>query len=164
MLQIIIVLEFPPSESLSRCVSLESLYLICLALCLCCGSDISAKSLITAPNVVNDLFIAPASFMRWPSAPVSLHRSEPAKSTIWNLEVLIIYSPFFLFCTFLITAVKTVCDLLLSLFMYVLAMCLASFPLVIKAPTFSTPETYCLVQGSKNTPRSFSSRRVTRVS
>lgn len=89
-LQIITVLELPPKESFSKYVNFESLYLICLLLILFYSEQRSAKSLITAPRVVRLLLIILASFNLYPSAPVSLDLSLPAKSTMWNLDVFVI--------------------------------------------------------------------------
>jgi hypothetical protein len=56
--------------------------------------DLSVRDLITFPRAESDLFIYPASFNRSPEAWVSLVRSEPARSTMWKVELFITQMPF----------------------------------------------------------------------
>jgi len=77
-------LLFPPREFLSKKVSFESLYLICLYLPL----EISARELITYPKTVKLLFILQPSLNLSFSALVSFYLSLPAKSTKLNIELL----------------------------------------------------------------------------
>ncbi len=81
------VLEFPPKLSLSRHVSLESLYGIWTF-----GLSL-ARALITIPRVVKDLLIFPASFSRSPVAIVIFCLSEPARSTKCSLGVFNTFFP-----------------------------------------------------------------------
>jgi hypothetical protein len=85
-----LVLEFPPSESLSRYVSLVSRY----------GTNFTpgrsqflTSALITLPIADRDLLIDEDSLRRSPYAPVSFYRSLPARSIRWNFEVLMVATP-----------------------------------------------------------------------
>ncbi len=99
ILAIINVLEFPPSESLSKKVNLESLYLIWYYF----PSVIYTNVFITQPKTVRDLLIFPASLSLSPTAAVYFYLSEPAKSTKCNFDVFIKHSEFtyFFFLFFL---------------------------------------------------------------
>lgn len=82
---IITVLEFPPKLSLNKKVNLLSLYGINLF-------GFSARELITNPKTVNDLLILAASLSLSPVAQVNFYLSLPAKSTKFNL-LLLVYIP-----------------------------------------------------------------------
>ena len=89
--QIISVFAFPPKESLRRCVNLLSLKLMKL-LPLDFFED-SESSYMTFPRLLRLLLILQSSLSRYPSAFVSFTRSLPARSTIWNRDVLKDYVP-----------------------------------------------------------------------
>uniref|UniRef100_A0A0A9G6T7 Uncharacterized protein n=1 Tax=Arundo donax TaxID=35708 RepID=A0A0A9G6T7_ARUDO len=76
--------------------------------------------MITSPRVDNDLLMFAASFKRSPSAPELFCLSEPARSTKFNLPKrrCVIES---LSQWLSITQVKTLCERLLSLFIFVAA-------------------------------------------
>ena len=74
ILATITVLQFPPIESWSKLVNLLYLYGICV-LCL------SLKATTTYSKNESDLLIYWASLSCFPSEPVFLVRSDPAKST-----------------------------------------------------------------------------------
>jgi hypothetical protein len=80
------VLVFPPRESWSKRVNLESLYGICL-------DYPSTREEITLPRAVKERLILIPSFKVYPVAPVLLDLSDPAKSTKFNLPALILCSP-----------------------------------------------------------------------
>ena len=75
------VCELPPRESCSIRVSFESRY----------GTwtlprfSSSPRALITLPSASKPLLMSIPSFNRTPEAPVRLARSDPARSTKWNL-------------------------------------------------------------------------------
>ena len=131
--QIISVFAFPPKESLRRCVNLLSLKLM-KPVPLDFFED-SESSYMTFPRLLRLLLILQSSLSRYPSALVSFTRSLPARSTIWNRDVLKDYVPSLYVIFFLIMAVNTVWDLELSVFMSVLAICLFSCPFWIKSIT-----------------------------
>eukprot|EP00965_Chrysotila_dentata_P110461 3649804-Pleurochrysis_carterae.AAC.1 len=72
------VCELPPSESCSRRVSLLSRY----------GTwdEAPSSAAMTLPSASSPWLMVTDSLNRWPSAPVFLARSDPAKSTRLNLE------------------------------------------------------------------------------
>jgi hypothetical protein len=76
------VLAFPPKDSESSLVSLDSLY----------GTKLlslpSVRALITFPKVVRERLIPFASFKVYPLAPVFPTFSDPAKSTRYNFPIL----------------------------------------------------------------------------
>lgn len=92
MLAMITVFEFPPNESQSKKVSLESQYGMCLVL----PSLMSTSELMTFPRADKLLLIIPASFNHSPPADVSLAHSDPAKSIIWNRDTFKFQSPSFI--------------------------------------------------------------------
>lgn len=143
------VLEFPPKESLSKNVSFDSLYrmyffprhLLFF----------SAKSFMTELKVLRLLLIFYASLACQPVAPVSLSLSLPAKSTILNLEVLIICSPEINVLVLLIIAVNTACDLELSWFILVEEVCLFFNPILIILATSYIEVTFSILQPTGKT-------------
>ena len=90
-MQIISVFAFPPKESLRRCVNLLSLKLM-KPVPFDFFED-SESSYITFPRLLRLLLILQSSLSRCPSALVSFTRSLPARSTIWNRDVLRDYVP-----------------------------------------------------------------------
>ena len=114
------VLVFPPSESWSRRVNLESRYGICYDLP-------STSELITLPSAVRDKLILMPSFIVWPVAPVLEFLSEPARSTRFSLPAFIYYSPL-TFTPVSIYIVKIECDLDDSEFIFVDAVFLLLVP------------------------------------
>lgn len=76
---IIVVRELPPSESCKILVNFESLY----------GMNVSSlpsvRADMTLPKADRPLLIEMPSYICLPLAPVFFIRSEPAKSTKWNL-------------------------------------------------------------------------------
>jgi len=124
---IIVVQEFPPRESCSILVSLESQYGTCWALFVS-----SVKAEITFPNDSKPLLILMPSFIVFPVAPVFLILSLPARSTKWNFATMnsslwltssppSVYTPYkssMICCSIVI--VKIAWDLELTLFINVL--------------------------------------------
>ena len=49
---------------------------------------------MTYPNMVRDLLMFPASFNLFPAAADNFYLSDPAKSTKFNLEVVVIFISF----------------------------------------------------------------------
>lgn len=78
-----VVLEFPPSDSLSKRVNLEFLYGTWP-----CPPRLSDKALITVPKLVKLRLIFLASYSTFPSAPVFDIFSLPARSMRKSLLVL----------------------------------------------------------------------------
>mmetsp|Transcript_7145 Transcript_7145/g.23257 ORF Transcript_7145/g.23257 Transcript_7145/m.23257 type:complete len:256 (-) Transcript_7145:384-1151(-) len=76
--QSMVVYEFPPKESCSSRVSLESRYGTCVALTL-----VSAAT--TLPSAESEALMAQLSFTPWSTVWAWASRSDPAKSTRWNL-------------------------------------------------------------------------------
>lgn len=119
IIPIIVVLQLPPNESSNNRVILESLYGICVFY------SISAD--ITLPKQLNDWLIFFDSSNLRPVAPVTRTLSLPAKSTRLSLPTLIdlwlsisvIYSTMMM---------KTAWDLLLTSFIFVLAVALDAAP------------------------------------
>ena len=85
MAAIMTVLVFPPRESCKSLVSFESLNGTCWLPV--------TKDLITLPKAERERLILVASLRRTPSALVLDWRSEPAKSTKFNLPALNLYLP-----------------------------------------------------------------------
>mmetsp|Transcript_15819 Transcript_15819/g.28961 ORF Transcript_15819/g.28961 Transcript_15819/m.28961 type:complete len:237 (-) Transcript_15819:646-1356(-) len=82
IIAIIVVLQFPPRESSSNLVSLESRYGMCVL-----GLE-SVKATMTFPRADKDWLIFLDSCSLWPVAPETLSRSDPAKSTKLSLPIL----------------------------------------------------------------------------
>mmetsp|Transcript_5045 Transcript_5045/g.15301 ORF Transcript_5045/g.15301 Transcript_5045/m.15301 type:complete len:219 (-) Transcript_5045:647-1303(-) len=82
-LAIMRVLVFPPKESCSIRVSLESLYGMC-------PPFPSTRALITFPNALSERLILVASLSRSPVAPVLDCRSDPARSTKFSFPTLMV--------------------------------------------------------------------------
>mmetsp|Transcript_2568 Transcript_2568/g.4731 ORF Transcript_2568/g.4731 Transcript_2568/m.4731 type:complete len:209 (-) Transcript_2568:737-1363(-) len=80
---IISVSLFPPSESCSSRVIFESRNGTWLPL-----RFSSPSALMTFPRASSPLLILMPSIMRAPTAPVRFSRSDPARSTKWNFEVI----------------------------------------------------------------------------
>jgi len=76
------VRELPPKEFYNILVSFESLY----GMWACVSFEVNAD--ITYPKAKRLLFILIPSFIVFPSAPVFLIFSEPAKSTKWNFALI----------------------------------------------------------------------------
>eukprot|EP01033_Poteriospumella_lacustris_P001595 gene1594-gene1749 len=82
IIAIMVVLQLPPNESSNIRVSLLLRYGICAR------SPFLVKAEMTKPNIDNDLLICFDSSNRCPVAPERFTRSEPAKSTKFNLPTL----------------------------------------------------------------------------
>ena len=79
MFPIIMVLHFPPRESLRKCVSLHCLYGICFRF-------LSCREIMVCSKKVSDLLMYVASCLVVSTDCVFPNRSEPARSTRLNLE------------------------------------------------------------------------------
>lgn len=79
ILAIITVLQFPPIESLKKLVNLACLYGICPRFLL-------LRARTTCSRKLRDLLMKQDSTRTWPSEPVFLVISLPARSTRWSLE------------------------------------------------------------------------------
>mmetsp|Transcript_28227 Transcript_28227/g.53753 ORF Transcript_28227/g.53753 Transcript_28227/m.53753 type:complete len:221 (-) Transcript_28227:406-1068(-) len=80
---IITVLLLPPKESCSKRVSLDSRYGTCPP-----RFDSSPSAEMTLPSASSPQLMLMPSFIRPPTAAVFLLRSEPARSTRWNLAIM----------------------------------------------------------------------------
>ena len=76
----------------------------------------SANVFITLPNDVSDAFIAFPSASLSPVVPALPDFSDPAKSTMWTVEVVVDFFPLGCVVTFEISIVTIVCDLELVAF------------------------------------------------
>uniref|UniRef100_A0A7M4FH24 Uncharacterized protein n=1 Tax=Crocodylus porosus TaxID=8502 RepID=A0A7M4FH24_CROPO len=111
----------------------------------------SPKALITFPRASNPLLIWMLSFSLSPVFPVFTTRSEPARSTKWNLETRTwpearpteqlwrARRPAPRRCS--MVTVKMVCERLDCMLMWVAPVCLAVFPISSRLRTSSSPST-----------------------
>jgi len=120
--QIMTVFAFPPRLSFKRWVNLLSLKLM-YVFAFESVLQHSDRSKITLPSTERLVLILHSSYSRWPSAWVSLTRSLPARSTMWNLDDLTTFSPVLCYTIVLMKAVKTAWDRDDSMFILVEAIC-----------------------------------------
>uniref|UniRef100_A0A452J388 Uncharacterized protein n=1 Tax=Gopherus agassizii TaxID=38772 RepID=A0A452J388_9SAUR len=98
----------------------------------------SPKALITLPRASRPLLIWILSFRRSPVFPVFTTRSEPARSTKWNLEARTC-RPAPRRCSMI--TVKMVCERLDCVLMWVAPVCLTVLPISSRLRTSSSPST-----------------------
>ena len=121
----IVVLQLPPSESLSSLVSFESLY------GMCDRGLTSVSAAMTLPSQDSDWLIFFDSSSRSPVAPVILTLSDPARSTRFSLPTLTCFDPSTVFiCSTMM--MKTACDLEETSFLFVHAVLRDIAPFCIK--------------------------------